>query len=286
MTAEEPKPTRPARDAQLPRQADASARERTGQPTADRIGEPTDPPETALRLLLDRTTGDAETLREAARTLSHELRTPLTTIYSGSKLLARHGSRLSESTVREVSAAMEADAERLLRVVEDLVVAAGLPGEPAIRGEPVLLQRLLPAVARTARHRWPHATVVVLLADQLPAASADELYVEQILRNLIDNAAQYGPDRGRIVVRADIAGDRLEIHVLDEGPGIDADQADEVFRMFAGPGTRARQGGLGLGLFVARRLTERMGGRMWLATRHGRGADFAFDLPAYPADER
>ena len=243
-------------------------------------------PETALELLVETSRQDVETLRDVASTLSHELRTPLTTIYSGSKLLSRHGQHLSDSIVREVSTAMEADAERLLRVVEDLVVAAALPGEREIHGEPVLLQRVLPAVARGAQARWPGIVVVVALPEQLPAARADEVYLEQVLRNLLDNAAQYGPEGGRIVLRAAAVGDRLEIHVLDDGPGIDAGQRERVFRLFAGPGTPSRQGGLGLGLFVCRRLVGLMGGRVWIAGRDGGGADLGFDLPLYPDDER
>jgi two-component system sensor histidine kinase KdpD len=253
-----------------------------GAPAAD----PDCAPETALELLVAGTSSNAQGLRAVAQRLSHELRTPLTTIYSGSKLLGRHSSRLSEPLVREVSAAIEADAERLLRVVEDLVVAAALPGEPAIHGEPVLLQRLLPILAHGTQSRWPGISVDVTVATQLPAARADEVYLDQVLRNLLDNAAQYGPADGRIAVRAFTAGDRLEIHVLDDGPGIDAGRAEDVFRLFCGPGTPSQQGGLGLGLFVCRRLVELMGGRMWLTARQGGGSDFAFDLAAYPVDPR
>src|SRR5262245_46662675 len=104
-------------------------------------------PETALRLLVTTTEADAETLREVASTLSHELRTPLTTLYTGSKLLSRSIDNGSPSIVREVALAIEADAERLMRIVEDLVVAAALPDEPPVSGEPLLLQHVLPAIA-------------------------------------------------------------------------------------------------------------------------------------------
>lgn len=243
-------------------------------------------PETALQLLVDSTDAPQESLREVAQTLSHQLRTPLTTIYSGSQLLSRHAARLSQATVREVSSAMAEDAERLLRIVEDLVVAAALPGEPAIRGEPVLLQRALPAAARAAEGRWPGWKVMVSLPEQLPAARADEVHLEQVLRNILDNAARYGPPRATIGLAAVIVGDRVEIHVLDRGPGIDPEQAERVFRLFTRAGTAEHQGGLGLGLFVCRRLVELMGGRLWVAPRAGGGSDFGFDLAIYPVDER
>jgi signal transduction histidine kinase len=250
---------------------------------------PVDPdctPETALQLLVDGTDAAGESLREVAQTLSHELRTPLTTIYSGSQLLSRYGGRLSDAMVREVSSAMAEDAERLLRIVEDLVVAAALPDEPATRGEPLLLQRTLSAAARAAENRWPGWSVSVAVPAWLPAVAADELHLEQVLRNILDNAAYFGPSQGTIAVRADVVGDRVEVHVLDRGPGVDPDDAERVFHLFARPGTADHQGGLGLGLFVSRRLVELMGGRMWVAPRAGGGSDFGFDLPIHPVDER
>jgi two-component system sensor histidine kinase KdpD len=241
-------------------------------------------PDTALSMLGGSADASTDSLRSVAETLSHELRTPLTTIYSGSKLLSRHGPRLSEAMVREVSSAMAADAERLLRVVEDLVVAAALPDEPAIRGEPLLLQRALSAAAHAAEARWVGWTVAVSMPVGMPPVAADQVHVEQVLRNLLDNAAQYGPPHGTIVMQAALTEDRVEIHVLDRGPGVDPDQTELVFQLFARPGTASHQGGLGLGLFVSRRLVERMGGRMWVAPRAGGGSDFGFDLPLYPVD--
>jgi two-component system, OmpR family, sensor histidine kinase KdpD len=281
-------PERGSRGFEPERRAPQTAGRRTPEPGRRQATSPEPPliPDTILALLLDRTEPEAARLRAVAQMLSHELRTPLTTIYSGSKLLSRRGPPLSETQVRDVSSAIEADAERLLRVVEDLVVAAGLPGEPVTHGEPVLLQHLVPAAARLARSRWPDLDIDVLLPDQLPAVQADEVYLEQLLRNLLDNAAQYGPVRGRIVVSAQTVGDRIQVHVLDEGPGVDPDQAEDLFRLFVGPGTPSQAGGLGLGLFVGRRLAEQMRGRLWVEPRAGGGSDFVLDLPASPVDDR
>jgi signal transduction histidine kinase len=243
-------------------------------------------PETAIQLLVESTRTSEAVLRGVAQTLSHELRTPLTPIYSGSKLLSRGTAHLSRATMREVSTAMAADAERLLRIVEDLVVAASLPGEPAISGEPVLLQRVVPMVARAAESRWPGTTVEVDLVPQLPAVRADAVHLEQVLRNVLDNAAQFGPPQGRVAIRAATVLDRVEVHVLDRGPGVEDDQRERVFELFRRSGTADRTGGLGLGLFVSRRLVELMGGRVWVDPRSGGGADFVIELRTYPSDER
>jgi two-component system sensor histidine kinase ChiS len=118
----------------------------------------------------------------------------------------------------------------------------------------------------------------------MPPVAADQVHVEQILRNILDNAAQYGPSQGTIALRADLAEDRVEIHVLDRGLGVEPDQAERVFQLVARAGTETHQGGLGLGLFVSRRLVELMGGHMWVSPRAGGGSDFAFDLALYPID--
>ena len=138
----------------------------------------------ALNVLLDGDRSDAAVLREVAELLSHELRTPLTTIYSGSKILNRPGVRLSDATVREVSAAIEAEAERLKRIVEDLVVATG-PDERAIGPEPVLIQHLLPAIVANEQERWPTTRFVVSIPEHLPAVRGDSGALEQVLRNLL-----------------------------------------------------------------------------------------------------
>ena len=246
--------------------------------------EPECGPDTALQLLVEATAAEEATLRSAAETLSHELRTPLTTIYGGSRLLSRHGHRLPSDVIQEVSAAIEVDAERLMRIVEDLVVAAALPGEPAIGGEPIRLADILPSAASHAEVRWPGVTVQVDTPDGLPAVRADALYLDQALRNVLDNAARYGPDGGCVLVRAAEVGSKVEIRIRDEGPGVPADRADEIFRLFARPGTQGQPGGLGLGLFVGRRLMELMGGTIRLSGGHRGGGEFILELPIYPVD--
>jgi two-component system OmpR family sensor kinase len=239
-----------------------------------------------LRLLAASTEADAEALRNVATVLSHELRTPLTTIYSGSKLLRRTDAVAADRTARDIAIAIEVDAERLMRIVEDLVVAAALPGESEVSGEPVLLQRIVPAIARHEEARTPGVALELRVPDHLPAVWGDESYIGQALRNLIANAAEFGPANGSVVVEACEATDSVEVHVLDEGPGVAPADARRLFHLFSRPGTARRNGGLGLGLFVCRRLVELMGGRVWLRRRPVAGSDFGFSLPLYPADER
>jgi len=212
--------------------------------------------------------------------LSHELRTPVTTIFGGSKLLAREGSTLDEETRRGIFRDIHDEAERLQRLVED-VVALNRFGEETgeISWEPVLLQRLLPGVARSEEERWPGVTLELDLEPGLPTVSADPTYVEQVIRNLLSNAAKYGGPGSTVVLRASIEGDEVVVRVLDDGPGFPADEASRLFELFyRSPGTAAAASGAGIGLFVCARLVTAMGGRIWAMPRTEGGAEFGFAL--------
>jgi two-component system sensor histidine kinase KdpD len=240
------------------------------------------PTASALEVLLEGDRAEAGVLREVAELLSHELRTPLTTIYSGSKLLNRPGVPLSDATVREVTAAIEAEAERLKRVVEDLVVAAR-PAEHQAASEPVLLQHVLPAVVAQEQEHSPSLRFVLSVPEHLPAVRGDSGAIEQVLRNLLSNAARFGPPDGVIAVTVSHTPRTVVVRISDQGPGLDTGEADRVFGLFYRSPSSGERAGLGLGLFVCRRLVDAMGGRIW--ARAGRqGGEFGFELPIESAD--
>ena len=252
------------------------------RPARPERGRPRGRGASALSVLLDRDE-EARALRGVAEALSHELRTPLTAIYTGSKILSRPGLPLSDSTIREVSAAIEAEAERLKRVVEDLVVAA-LPAGGAVGGEPILLGHLLPAIVAHERDRAPDVRFVLSIPERLPAVRGDEAYMEQVVRNLLANATRFGPPDGPVTIRATERPGAVEVQIADEGPGIEAADTERVFDLFY-RSSAAGKAGLGLGLYVCRRLVAAMGGRIWARRRPRGGAEFGFELPAFPADE-
>jgi PAS domain S-box-containing protein len=144
--------------------------------------------------------------REAVRetfigVLSHELRTPVTTIFGGAKLLARETSTLDEETRRGIFRDIHEEAERLQRLVED-VVALNRFGEAVgeVGWEPVLLQRLLPRVVQSEDGRWPGVEFKLEIESGLPTVSADPTYVEQVVRNMVSNAAKYGGIHSTVLV--------------------------------------------------------------------------------------
>ncbi len=227
----------------------------------------------------------AQAAREAFMgLLSHELRTPITTIYGGTRLLER---KLPEERRMEVVRDVRAEAERLYRLVEDLLVMTRVErGGVEIGDEPILLQRVLDSVVRTEESRWPGLQVQQSISDQLPAVRGDLTYVEQVMRNLLGNAAKYGGIGHPVELVAEDLGAEVGIRVLDRGPGIGADEAERVFDLFyRGATTAATASGAGIGLFVCRALVTAMDGRIWAGPRTGGGSEFGFSLPVLEIDE-
>jgi len=218
--------------------------------------------------------------------LSHELRTPITTIYAGSKLLARDGG-LPDDVRSGIFEDIHSEAERLHRLVED-VVALTRFGEGALEigSEPVLLQRILPAVARSEAGRWPGGAIDVRLESDLPPVSGDATYVEQVVRNLLANAMKYGAPGAPATIEARAGHDEVLVRVLDSGPGFPKEEADSLFRLYyRSPAVSRKVSGSGVGLYVCARLIDAMGGRVWALNRPDGGAEFGFALRAM-AEER
>ena len=219
--------------------------------------------------------------------LSHELRTPITTIYAGSKVLARDEALESAATRRELAADISAEAERLFRLVEDLLVMTRVErGGLQLANEPVLLQRVLAAAIRLETAHWPDTRFLLRGPADMPAVAGDATYVEQVARNLLSNAAKYSPSGTPVEVRLDAGDGEVIVRVLDRGGGFQSEEADDLFELFyRSPGTAAQASGAGIGLFVCRRLISAMRGRIWAKPRTGGGAEFGFALRRYGEDD-
>jgi signal transduction histidine kinase len=105
--------------------------------------------------------------------------------------------------------------------------------------------------------------------------------LRQVVANLVDNAVKYSPEGGEIDVRVTSSHRRIEIAVSDSGIGVPLDAQARIFEKFfrADPNLSRGVGGTGLGLYIARQLTERMNGRLTLRSTVGRGSTFAIELP-------
>ncbi|MFL5725674.1 MAG: ATP-binding protein [Chloroflexota bacterium] len=236
---------------------------------------------------------EAQRLQEAfISVISHELRTPITTILAGSRLLRRQlgDARVSEDLTGELAEDIEAEADRLFRIVEDLLVLSRLERRNLlIAQEPVHVVHLVDRVLASEAKRWPSHTFVPPDRSSrrlVGVVRGEETYIEQVLRNLLANAAKYSPSDSTVEVVVEQGADDVAVRVLDDGPGIARAEVEQLFSLFyRSPATAATAAGAGIGLFVSRQLVDAMGGRMWARRRRKGGSEFGFALAAYPVDE-
>ena len=224
----------------------------------------------------------AHELRDAfIGVVSHELRTPITTIYGLSKMLRQRGETLDPAVRTRAIEDVEAEADRLHRLVEDLLVLSRAErGAVEIEGEPLGLPRILRRVIEAERGRLANRRLRLQVAEDLPLAVGEETYVEQVVRNLVTNAAKYSDPPAPIRIVAERAETEVAIRVLDEGIGIDPGEIGRAFDLFFRSPTASKiASGAGIGLFVCRQLVEAMGGRIWVEPRPEGGTEVGFTLP-------
>ena len=229
----------------------------------------------------------ASELRDAFNgIISHELRTPITAIYGGAKLLARRDRELQPETRWELIDDLEAEADRLYRLVEDLLVLSRSERGTIERADdPVVVQRVAERVVRSEQERWPGIKFEVETSSAF-TAHGDETYVEQILRNLLSNAAKYSGAGTTVRTIVDETAEGVRVRVLDEGAGLSPTETARLFELYyRSPRTAGTIGGAGIGLFVCRALVEAMGGRIWATPRPEGGAEFGFVLARLTEDE-
>lgn len=228
----------------------------------------------------------ADDAREAfVGVLSHELRTPVTTIVGMARLLGRTAIERDEHTRHDLIDDIAFEAERLDRLIEDLLVLSRAEkGQLVMDAEPVLLRHVIREAIAAEAGRFPLVTFVADVPN-LPPVSADRTYVGQIVRNLLSNAGKYGPDNAcEVRVTAAREGDDIVVQVLDAGPGFPAGDRERMFDLFFRARSDARiRPGAGIGLYVSRALVTAMGGRIWATERDEGGSAFAFTLPVMAA---
>ena len=233
---------------------------------------------------LDRSRVQAETerLRAALLTsISHDLRTPLASILGAASSLESYGPLLDDAAQRELLGTIHSEAERLNRFVANLLDMTRLEaGALSPRMEPADLGEIAAtALARAGQILAGHTALLDLTPD-LPQARLDAVLFEQVLFNLLDNAAKYAPAGTTITLRVAKSGPSLIVQVLDEGPGLPAGGAEMVFEKFTRlHGADRQRPGTGLGLAICRGFVEAMGGTIEASNRGDRGAVFTIRLP-------
>jgi PAS domain S-box-containing protein len=218
--------------------------------------------------------------------ISHELRTPITTILGLTQILARPGRTDDDASRMALLEDVRSESERLHRLVEDLLVLSRVErGRLEVEPEPLEARRLLERIVAHESRELPSITVETNFERDLPIVAGESTYVEQIVRNLLNNAAKYTPPGSRVVVSANKIGNAVEVRVTDDGPGIPPASLERIFELFyRDPESSRAVAGSGIGLFVCASLVEAMGGRIWARRPPEGGSEVGFTLHALEPD--
>lgn len=212
-------------------------------------------------------------------TVGHELRTPLTGILGFSDLLRSAAQSRADCT--ELAERIHGKAVELDGLVEQLLEAASIQaGYTAISRIPTDVGLFLEIGMKAIC--VPEGFTLELDVEQgLPEVRIDRERLGRAIDALVSNAFKYSPEGGRVHVWASRKGDTLQIGVSDEGVGVSAENAPRIFEPFtqADMSTTREFGGMGLGLYTARRVVEAHGGSIRLDTTPGEGATFVIELP-------
>lgn len=223
-------------------------------------------------------------MRQFIADASHELRTPLTTIRGFAELYRQGASTDAAMVVGRI----EAEAERMGLLVEDLLMLARLDAKRPLDRSPVDLLTLAGdavhnAQAMAARQSDPQRKVTVEVRPGVGTMDVigDEARLRQVLANLLGNALVHTPATAAITVRLTPSADEVRVDIIDTGPGLTPEAAARVFeRFYRTDDSRTRaSGGTGLGLSIVRALVAAHGGRVSVDSKPGNGATFTVILP-------
>ncbi|MDI7251255.1 MAG: PAS domain S-box protein [Actinomycetota bacterium] len=223
-----------------------------------------------------------EELRDFMDIASHELRHPMTIIKGYTSTLRKYLERMDHKAVRSMLGDIESGVDKMERMIYQLLDAARLErGRISLEMEEVDPARLAADLLEEARARWPENPFTLCAPAGLPSVRADLEKLGQVLVILLENAVKYSPPGSPVEVEIG-PGEEGEVvfSVLDRGPGIAEGEWEKVFeRFYQADGPRKRPThGLGLGLYIARRMVEAHGGRIWYEPREGGGSCFRFTV--------
>jgi PAS domain S-box-containing protein len=220
--------------------------------------------------------------RDFIATISHELRTPMAAVYGAAETLLHRGDELPPHRRRQLLEMIAAQASRLSQITETVLLTTQLDrGDLALERQPVDVAELARSSVDALRSQLPDdMSVEVDVAPGVGSASGDADRLQQVLVNLVDNAAKYGD--GPVTVHVEQTDGVIRIRVADRGPGIAFAEQERIFEKFyrADPQLTRAPSGTGLGLYISRELVRRMGGRLEVRSRPGAGSTFVVELPS------
>ncbi|HEX9466828.1 MAG TPA: sensor histidine kinase KdpD [Acidimicrobiia bacterium] len=222
---------------------------------------------------------EANELRTALlAAVSHDLRTPLSSVKASVSSLLQRDVDFTPDATRELLETIDEGADRLNHLIGNLLDMSRLQtGALQLVMRDVGFEEIVPAALGGLTQP---GRVEVDVPETLPRVRADAALLERAVANVIENAIDWSPDGVRVRVEACTAQDRVDLHVVDQGPGIPPSQREEVFRPFQRLGDSSSDNGVGLGLAVARGFVEAMGGDISVEDTPGGGVTMIVSLAA------
>ncbi|MEV0486756.1 sensor histidine kinase KdpD [Streptomyces sp. NPDC050508] len=214
--------------------------------------------------------------------VSHDLRTPLAGIKAAVSSLRSEDVAWSDEDQAELLEGIEDGADRLDNLVGNLLDMSRLQTGTVT---PIIREADLDEVIPMALGGVPEDSVELDIPESLPMVPVDKGLLERAVANIVENAVKYSPERTPVLVKASAIADRVEIRVVDRGPGVPDEAKNRIFEPFQRYGDAPRGAGVGLGLAVARGFTEALGGTLSAEDTPGGGLTMVLSLQLAPAPD-
>lgn len=237
----------------------------------------------ALDQRVRKVTHDAEAseLRAALfSSVTHDLKTPLASIKASATGLTSETACYTAEQIREMATMIVEETDHLTQIVENLLDLARIRvGALVPAKHPVYIEDVVAAVLRRMRRQLEPFVIDLRFREDLPAIEADPVQLEQVLTNLLENAARFSPHETTIQIAAAVWRSSLQVRVTDHGPGIAPEDRERVFEEFFSRARGSARQGSGLGLAIARAVVESHGGTIKATDAPGGGTSIIFELP-------
>ena len=226
---------------------------------------------------------DSETSRLRAALFSsvtHDLRTPLASIKAGVTSLLSDEVSYDPAQQRELLTTVLEETDRMNRLVGNLMDLSRIrAGALVLARETAAIDEIVDAVVARMRPRLKGVSVRLNVRPDLPDVFVDPVQIDQVLTNLLENAAAHSPTGGEVQVAASLYRDAIQIRVADQGAGIPEAERERVFEAFYRGDAAPERPGSGLGLAIAQAVVVAHGGRIWIDGAPGGGTVVVFELP-------